>query len=194
MATQTVKADACLVAAFLAQHNTGVVGHAADAPVSTITQTGAQQAVVASHLVKLRGTCQDGQPVDRPAPTITAGGWHIGEVRAFLLKYYGSAIGQDPADPLHSATTRARFGLVTVEGEEFQIVDIGMRMLSPRELFNAQGFPAGYVIDPPLDGKPLTKTAQIAACGNSVCPPLAEALVRANFAAEIAAAAEEVAA
>lgn len=189
-ATQTAKADACVVAAFLAQHNGGAhghqsVGHPATDPLSTISIKGSQQQLVTSHMVKLRGTCKDGQPIDQPGPTITSGGWHIGEVRAFLLKYYGTAIGQDPADPLHSTTTRARFGLVTVEGEEFQIIDIGMRMLSPRELFRAQGFPDSYVITPELDGKPLTKTAQIAACGNSVCPPLAEALVRANFAAEI---------
>lgn len=62
------------------------------------------------------------------------------------------------------------------------IVDIGMRMLSPRELFNAQGFPPDYVIDRDAEGRPITKTAQVAKCGNSVCPPLAEALARANMA------------
>lgn len=77
-----------------------------------------------------------------------------------------------------------------VKGEAYQITDIGMRMLSPRELFRAQGFPEDYVIDPVFNGKPLSKAAQIRMCGNSVCPPVAAALVRANVVAGI----EEVAA
>ena len=71
---------------------------------------------------------------------------------------------------------------MTVQGAEYAIVDIGMRMLTPRELFRAQGFPEDYIIDTEMDGAPLTKTAQIRLCGNSVCPPVAEALVRANLA------------
>ena len=67
-----------------------------------------------------------------------------------------------------------------VHGEQYQIVDIGLRMLSPRELFRAQGFPDEYVIDSAMDGKPLTKTAQVRMCGNSVSPCPAAALVRAN--------------
>ena len=85
---------------------------------------------------------------------------------------------------MHTVTTKDRFGLVTVRGEEYAIVDIGLRMLSPRELYTAQGFPASYRIDADASGKPFTKTAQVRMCGNSVCPPLSEALVRANFAHE----------
>jgi DNA (cytosine-5)-methyltransferase 1 len=71
---------------------------------------------------------------------------------------------------------------VTIDGEEYAIVDIGMRMLTPRELFRAQGFGDDFVIDPVgPGGKPLTKTAQIRMCGNSVCPPIAAAIVRAQF-------------
>jgi len=107
----------------------------------------------------------------------------MGEVRAFLIKYYGT--DQDPRldGPLGTVTTKDRFGLVTVmiDGEEYVIVDIGMRMLTPRELFNAQGFPPDYIIDRDANGAPITKTAQVAKCGNSVCPPMAEALVRAQF-------------
>ncbi len=139
--------------------------------------------MVTSHLVKLRGTCRDGQAVTVPLPTVTAGGWHLGEVRAFLVKYHGTATGQAVGEPLHSVTGRDRFGLVTVAGEAYAIADIGMRMLSPRELYRAQGFPAAYRIEVELDGRPLTKTAQIRCCGNAVCPPVAEALVRANCAA-----------
>ena len=189
-----------LVTAFLAQHNTmpngGIhAGHSAEEPMSTVTTTGSHQGVVAAHLISLKGSDRRDGPVDEPAPAITAGGLHVGEVRAFLLKYYGgesSDEGHDIDAPLGSVTTRDRFGLVMVQGEPYQIVDIGMRMLTPRELFAAQGFPADYVIDPiGPSGKPLTKTAQIRMCGNSVCPPLAAALVRANYeqpaAAELAA-------
>lgn len=157
-------------------------GHSAEEPVSTIVQKGPLQAVCTSNLVKLRGTCRDGQSVEEPLHTLSAGGTHMGEVRAFLLKYYGT--DQDPRleEPLHSVTTKDRFGLVTVtiEGEEYVIVDIGMRMLTPRELFNAQGFPPDYIIDRDADGNRITKTSQVAKCGNSVCPPIARALVKAN--------------
>lgn len=168
-----------LVSAFMAQHNTGVVGHDARLPVSTITGRGTQQQLVTSNLVKLRNNC-DAQDLREPMHTVTTGG-HFAEVRAFLLKYYDTAVGQDLLDPLHSVTTKHRFGLVTVEGVDYQIVDIGMRMLSPRELFRAQGFPDSYDIDPLFEGKRLTKTAQVRMCGNSVCPPIAEAVVRANL-------------
>jgi DNA (cytosine-5)-methyltransferase 1 len=186
-----------VVCAHIAQANSerkGVkAGRSAEDPLSTVTLSGSHQQVVTSNLVKLRGgedshvgSC--GIPVDEPMHTICASGTHMAEVRAFLLKYYGT--DQDPqlAEPLHTVTTKDRYGLVTVmiEGEEYVIVDIGMRMLTPRELFNAQGFPADYIIDVDAHGKPITKTAQVAKCGNSVCPPLSEALVRANMADEIA--------
>jgi len=106
-------------------------------------------------------------------------------VRAFLLSYYGT--DQDPQvdGPLATITTKDRFGLVTIKGQDYQIVDIGLRMLTPRELFLAQGFPADYIIgDDETQGLKLTKSAQVRMCGNSVCPPLAEALVCANFAHE----------
>ncbi|TAK50252.1 MAG: hypothetical protein EPO23_03335 [Xanthobacteraceae bacterium] len=181
-----------LVSAFLAQHNLGVVGHGADEPVSTITQTGSQQAVVSAGLINQKGSDQRSAEVKAPTPTQTAQGWYLGEVRAFLMKYYGTGEGQDVAEPAHTVTTKERFGLVTIHGEPYQIVDIGMRMLTPRELFRAQGFPETYIIDRARaysDGmtvyaadEPISKTDQVRMCGNSVCPDLAEALVRANFA------------
>ena len=181
-----------LVAAFLAQHNTGMTGHDSREPVSTIVQKGCTQAVVASHLINLKGTDRAARAIDAPAPTLTAQGTHLGEVRAFLMKYYGEGgQWQDCREPLHTAVTKARMGLVTVSGNDYQIVDIGMRMLTPRELFRAQGFADDYVIDPIYQGRPLTKTAQIRMCGNSVSPQIAEALVRANLgeAARVSAAA-----
>lgn len=193
LGTVMAKADKSqLVTAFLAKHYTGVVGAELTQPLPTVT-TVDHNALVTSHLVKLRGTCQHGQPVTEPMPTVTAGGLHIGEVRAFLLKYYGTDSAIPCSEPLHTVTTRDRFGLVTVRGEDYQIVDIGMRMLEPHELFAAQGFPADYVIDHDATGKKFTKTAQVARCGNAVCPPLAAALVRANL-PEMCADAQEVAA
>lgn len=193
LGTVMAKADKSqLVTAFLAKHYTGVVGAELTQPLPTVT-TVDHNALVTSHLVKLRGTCQHGQPVTEPMPTVTAGGLHIGEVRAFLLKYYGTNIGHPADEPLQTVTTKHRFGLVTVRGEDYQIVDIGMRMLEPHELFAAQGFPSDYVIDHDATGKKFTKTAQVARCGNAVCPPLAAALVRANL-PEMCADAQEVAA
>ncbi|HHO2159639.1 TPA: DNA cytosine methyltransferase [Aeromonas hydrophila] len=193
LGTVMAKADKSqLVTAFLAKHYTGVVGAELTQPLPTVT-TVDHNALVTSHLVKLRGTCQHGQPVTEPMPTVTAGGLHIGEVRAFLLKYYGHDSATPCYEPLHTVTTRDRFGLVTVRGEDYQIVDIGMRMLEPHELFAAQGFPADYVIDHDATGKKFTKTAQVARCGNAVCPPLAAALVRANVPEMCADAQEEAA-
>ncbi|MDF2393187.1 DNA cytosine methyltransferase [Aeromonas sp. 2MA4] len=193
LGTVMAKADKSqLVTAFLAKHYTGVVGAELTKPLPTVT-TVDHNALVTSHLVKLRGTCQHGQPVTEPMPTVTAGGLHIGEVRAFLLKYYGNDSTIPCSEPLHTVTTRDRFGLVTVRGEDYQIVDIGMRMLEPHELFAAQGFPADYVIAHDANGNKFTKTAQVARCGNAVCPPLAAALVRANL-PEMCADAQEVAA
>jgi DNA (cytosine-5)-methyltransferase 1 len=150
---------------------------------------------VAAHIVRQFGT-STGSDVSEPAGTIMAdGGGKVAlaectlseadqagaqRVAAFIAKYYSAAEhGQSLHDPLHTVTSKPRFGLVTVNG--WPIVDIGLRMLSPRELYRAQGFSDDYKIDVPgPNGKPLTKTAQVRMCGNSVCPPIAEALVRAN--------------
>lgn len=178
-----------VVAAFLAQNNIdgrtgeGNPGRPADEPVSTILQSGSHQGVIASHMIDMHGGDMRMAGTDEPLRSLTAQGFHAAQVAAFLTKYYGT--DQDPKieDPLHTATAKARFGLVTVEieGEPYIIADIGMRMLSPRELFRAQGFPEDYIIHPVHNGKRLTKTAQIRMCGNSVCPQMAEALVRANI-------------
>lgn len=174
-----------LVAAFLAKHYGGneTPGTPMQLPLSTIT-TQDHHHLVASSLVKLRGTSRDGQATGEPLHTISAQGTHFAEVRAFLMKYYGTGREQSAELPLGTVTTKDRFGLVTVGLEEYAIVDIGMRMLSPRELFRAQGFPDSYVIDLEVDGKRLTKTAQVRMCGNSVSPMVAQAIVAANVANE----------
>jgi len=103
------------------------------------------------------------------------------DVEAFLIKYYGCDIGQSVIHPLHTITTKERFALVKVHGLPYHIVDIRTRMLAPRELFDAQGFPHNYIIDVDADGKEYPKSEQVARCGNAVPPPFAEALTRANL-------------
>lgn len=104
------------------------------------------------------------------------------QINAFLIKFYSSG-GQDQpcTDPMHTIPTKDRLGLVMVHGEPWAIVDIGLRMLTPRELYRAQGFPASYQIEHGAAGEAITKTAQVRMCGNSVCPPLSQALVAANY-------------
>ncbi|HSZ58661.1 MAG TPA: DNA cytosine methyltransferase [Tepidisphaeraceae bacterium] len=167
-----------LATAFIAKHYGGVVGHAPDRPIGTITAVD-HHSVVASHLTKFYGT-NVGADVREPMPTVTADGNHVGEVRAFLIKYFGCGCGQQCVEPLHTVTGRDRFGLVTIDGQDFQIIDIGLRMLNPHELLRAQfgKYAEGYI----LLG---TKAQQVARIGNSVPPELAEAVVRANYCAEI---------
>lgn len=146
-------------------------------PLSTVCATDDRH--LAAPIITKHYGRQIGHRVDtRPLGTVTARDHHA-LTAAFLVKYYGAAAGQEQSlfDPLHTVTTKARFGLVTVAGEEYQIVDIGMRMLQPHELFAAQGFSPDYEIAPTFNGKPLTKTAQIALAGNSVCPQVAAAVV-----------------
>lgn len=188
-----------LVSAYMAQHNLGNVGRPLNAPLSTVTTTGSQQqlvsahiqryfgqsigheinspshtlttkerdALIVSHITKMKGT-NIGQPCDEPLQTVTAGGSHFGEVRTLLEKF--SALKED-----------GHYGIVVIDGINYQIVDIGMRMLTPKELFRAQGFPEDYIIENGASGKRITKTAQVRMCGNSVCPPVAKALVKANY-------------
>lgn len=169
-----------LVAAWLAKHYGGVVGHGVDRPIGTVTAID-HHSLVAAHLTKFHGSALAGSPVDAPHPTITAGGGkgggHAGLVAAFLTKFYSQGGRSQAADrPLDTVVSKARFGLVTVDldGEPWAVVDIGLRMLQPRELARAQGFADSYV----LTG---TKAQQIERIGNSVCPPVVEALVRAQF-------------
>jgi len=178
------RGELALVAAFLAKHYGGheTPGTSPSSPLSTVTVRDHHH-LVTSHMLKLYGTCPDGQSLSLPFPTVRAEGTHLGEVRAFLLKYNRtSTSGRALELPLDTVTTRDRFGLVRVEGDEYAITDIGMRMLVPRELFRAQGFPDSYCIDPAIDGAPLSKTAQVRMCGNSVVPQIARDLVLANVA------------
>jgi DNA (cytosine-5)-methyltransferase 1 len=173
-----------LVQAFLAKHYTGVVGSDLNDPMATVTSVD-HHSLVAAHLVTIDNQSSNGghRPAEEPLATTVTENRHA-LVQSFLLKYYGT--DQDPQlrEPLHTVTTKDRFGLVTVKGEPYAIVDIGLRMLTPRELYRAQGFPESYAIDKGADGRALTKTAQVRMCGNSVCPPLAKAIVEANYSEE----------
>ncbi len=195
-----------LVSAFLVKHFGGMVGLPCTEPLPTTTAVGTQNQLGAVSLVRLNHD-DAGLPVDAPLPTqatrshvglvagslihfnhgdkqwsgldepmrtITSSGKHAALVYSFLVKYFGTAIGANLLDPAPTITTKDRFGLVVVaiEGELYAIVDIGMRMLTPRELARAQGFPESYV----LTG---TKSQQVARIGNSVCPLIAAAMVRA---------------
>ncbi|MGL6404537.1 DNA cytosine methyltransferase [Aeromonas hydrophila] len=168
-----------LVAAWLSKYYGGVVGVGADQPAPTIT-TIDHNALVTSYLVKMRGQCHS-QDLREPMPVVTAGGKHLAEVRAFLIKYYGTAVGAPLDEPMHTATTNDRFGLVTIHGDQYQIVDIGLRMFKRHELFAGNGFPPDYIIDHDVHGNPITEESAIARCGNAVPPQFAEALVRANL-------------
>lgn len=154
-------------------------GSKVDAPLDTVTATD-HNSLVTAHIMTMRNH-MDGQPVDEPLGTITAGTTHHLEVQAFLLKYYGNGTANSVNEPLDTVTARDRFALVTIHGEEYIITDIRMRMLQPRELFNAQGFPEDYIIDHDADGKVYPKVKQVARCGNAVTPPVPAALVRANL-------------
>jgi DNA (cytosine-5)-methyltransferase 1 len=164
-------------------NNSGQPSYAVDGPAHTVVADGAAHNLVATHIQRDFGQSV-GSATDEPIGTVTPNGQgKAAMVASFLQKYYGTGGDQDPASPLHTIPTVDRFGLVTVEieGQTYVIQDIAMRMLQPRELYNAQGFPASYIIDRGADGRKFTKTAQVRMCGNSVCPPLAAAIVRANF-------------
>lgn len=169
------------VTAFLSKYYAGGytgAGSAADAPVDTITAID-HNSLCTANIVQLNNNCV-GQPVTEPLHTVTAGAGHFAEVRALLIKYYGNGCPHSLKEPLDTITSRDRFGLVTIKGTKYQIIDIGLRMLSPRELYNAQGFPRDYEIEVDCDGKAYPKKEQVARCGNAVPPPFATALVRAN--------------
>lgn len=180
MPTLTTEPRFGLVAGFLAKHYGGVVGSDLRAPVGTVTSTD-HHSLVAANLVQMGYGERQGQAprtldLQQPLGTVVGGGCKHGLVAAFLTTYYQQGGTANRVDaPMPAVVTRARHGLVTVEleGETFVLADIGLRMLQPRELARAQGFPDSYV----LEG---SKAEQIARIGNSVCPQVAEAIVRAN--------------
>ena len=171
-----------LVASFLHKYYDGGykgAGETVENPLPTVTAWD-HNSVVTANLIQMNNHC-DGKDIRQPLPTITAGDGHFGEVRAFLIKYYGQGTGQDIEQPLDTVTAQDRFGLVTINGTDYQIVDIGLRMLEPRELYGCQGFPDDYIIDHDYTGKTYPRSEQVRRCGNAVCPPIPAALVKANL-------------
>lgn len=171
-----------LVTSFLHKYYDGGykgAGESMEKPLPTVTAWD-HNSVVTANLIQMNNHC-DGRDMRDPIPTITAGDGHFGEVRAFLVKYYGQGTGQDLKEPLDTIPTHDRFGLVTIKGVDYQIVDIGLRMLEPRELYGCQGFPDDYIIDHDYTGKIYPRSEQVRRCGNAVCPPIPAALVRANL-------------
>ncbi len=192
-----------LVTALLAQFNTTGngkpnAGHSLSDPMSTVMAGSTVQGIVTAHLM-INNTGHSGSKANNPVPTITTGGQHTVveceleknpdvqkalRVAAFIISYYGTDNMSDPRSPAATITTRDRLALVTVtiQGEDYLITDICLRMLQPRELFKAQGFPDNYIIgDDESQGLKLTKTEQVRMVGNSVSPPLSKSLVQANL-------------
>lgn len=182
--TITTGNQQCLISPTLIQYHSEtskdeVRGQSIEDPIMTVDGSN-RYGLVASFLSKFykSGT---GQDIREPLHTVTTSPGHSGEVRAFLIKYYGDCTGQDIKKPLDTVTTKDRFGLVTIAGVDYQIVDIGLRMLEPRELYGCQGFPKDYIIDHDYTGKIYPRAEQVKRCGNAVCPPIPAALVRANL-------------
>lgn len=181
-------------AAFLAQQNGGPAmdrhaGRPAAAPLSTVTASGSQQTPVAAFFAKYYGT-GDGARTDDPLHTITVKD-RMGHIQADLAAPPFTEVHHDRARQVaaflrdHGAWDGGEFVTLSIDGAEFVVIDIGLRMLTPRELFNAQGFPPDYVIEGVWEGdepqwRPFPAHVQVSCCGNSVCPPVAEALARAN--------------
>lgn len=184
--TITTGNQQCLISPTLIQYHSEtaqreVRGQSIKDPIMTVAGSN-RYGLITSFLSKFYKT-GIGQDMREPLGTVTAnaGGGHFGEVRAFLIKYYGQGTGQDIKEPLDTVTAQDRFGLVTINGTDYQIVDIGLRMLEPRELYGCQGFPDDYIIDHDYTGKTYPRSEQVRRCGNAVCPPIPAALVRANL-------------
>lgn len=170
-----------LVSAFISKYFAGgnkEAGSNMKRPMPTVTAID-HNSCAAVYLMQQQGK-STGKDLQEPLPTETMVN-HFAEVRAFLIKYYGTGEGQGLQEPLDTVTAHDRFGLVKIEGVDYQIVDIGLRMLEPRELYNAQGFQKNYVIDRDCEGKEIKRSEQVKRCGNAVPPPFARALVEANL-------------
>ena len=184
LTTIVSKNEHCLISPLLIQYHSETLkdevrGQTIADPVMTVDSSN-RYGLVTSFLSKFykSGT---GQDVREPLHTITTSAGHFGEVRAFLIKYYGSGTGQDIKEPLDTVTAQDRFGLVEIDGTEYQIADIGLRMLEPSELYGCQGFPEDYIIDHDYTGKTYPRSEQVRRCGNAVCPPIPAALVKSNL-------------
>jgi len=191
-----------LASCFLSKYYGGTYkgsGSGVDEPIHTITSKD-HNALMGVFLTKFykSGT---GQSLHEPLHTITTSAGHFGDVRilmvekeevrsefrekcnmvaSFIMEYYGQGTGQSLNEPLHTIVTKDRFALITVYGIDYVIVDITLRMLTPKELFKAHLFPDDYIIDMDYTGRLYPIAKQVARVGNSVCPQMAKVLVSAN--------------
>ena len=175
-----------LTSAHIVKYYKGDNFSGADKPLHTITVK-ERNALVESHLCVLRNN-MDCKPLTEPLPTECTSGGHFAEIRTWIVKYtheinlgHWNKVRELLNKYCGYCLADDEILLLEINGEQYFIADIGMRMLEPRELYNAQGFPADYVIDHDYTGKAYPRTKQIARCGNAVPPPFAEALVRANL-------------
>lgn len=175
-----------LTAAHIVKYYSGDNYSSANDPLHTIT-TKERNALVESHLCVLRRN-EDCRFEELPLPTITSSGAHFAEIRTEIVKYNGGANLGNWAEIRELLNTYCGYTmaedeilLLEINGEKYFIYDIGMRMLEPKELYAAQGFPPDYIIDRDFEGKSYSRKEQVARCGNAVPPPFAEALVRANL-------------
>lgn len=182
------------VVAYLAQQNGGfneTPGHCARRPLSTVTNTGSQQQIVTAHLATLRRNIV-GTEAAEPLLTVAAGGEHHAVVQSGMADLaHGLTVEQVAGAKRVTALMREYHGIakdlcgdfvtVMINGETYVIVDLGLRMLTPRELYKAQGFPESYIIDVGHDGRKFSKSAQVRMVGNSVCPNITKALIQANL-------------
>lgn len=164
------------------QRNGDVRGQMLSEPIKTI-DTSNRYGLVVAFVTKFYKT-GIGQGCDEPIHTITTSPGHFGLISAFLIKYYGQGCGQTTDEPVGTITTKDRFGLVStvvdIQGEQYVLKDIFLRMLKPEELKVMQGFPEDYIIDYDTRGNAIPKADQVKRIGNSVVPVMAEQLVRAN--------------
>ena len=186
MHTATAHDREALVAAHVTKYFGGVIGAEASEPLPTVTAID-HNALTAAHVAEFKG--QDvGQSVQKPLRTITTSAGEFAAVTVKVIKYApGTDLGYWPQirellNKYCGYTLAAdEILLLNIGGAWYYISDIAMRMLTPRELYAAMGFPADYVIDRDYTGKDYPKTQQVARCGNAVCPPMAAAVVRANL-------------
>lgn len=184
--TITTQDHHALLAAHLIRMFGTSTGGSLNEPSKTVMSAGGggKSGLVAVNLCRHYGE-SNGTDVGEPAPTImSGGGGKTSAVYSFLSRFNGNpdkGEGVSLDHPTGTVTSKDRFALVTVNQVEYVIADIGMRMLEPHELYRAQGFPESYEIAPIFNGKRLSKTAQVRMVGNSVCPPVAAALVKANY-------------
>lgn len=171
--------EAELEASFINKNYTGAVGQKVEKPLGTVTSVD-HHSLTTAHVVKFKSD-EAGQDAREPIHTLCSSTNHFGTVQAFLIEYYGNGEPSDLKRPLHTVTGRDRFGIVTIKGTDYQIIDIGMRMLDPDELYLCQGFKKSYVFTEGVSGKKFNKETQVKMCGNSVSPPVATAIIKSNF-------------